>query len=342
MIIKSKVPLRVSFAGGSTDVSPYPEQYGGSVISTTINKYAYAFLKPRDDKMIRVCSYDYDVSEVIKDKTELNNDGSLGLVKETIKTMHVGDKGLELIIYSEAPIGSGLGSSSAVVVAVIGAFKEWLYLPLTSYEIAKMAYHIEREILGIAGGYQDQYASTFGGFNFIEFFKNSIIVSPLRIRPEVLNELTSNLLLVDTKKTRLSSNILSRQQESYRFEVPEVMESLHEIKKLAVTIRNSLLLGNLKDFGYNLDREWFFKKKLDSMISNPEIDSIYTVAKGNGALGAKLIGAGGGGHFIFYCDYGKKVLVQRAVEKLGCYVVPFCFESYGLQTWKIDNGMILV
>lgn len=341
MFVKSKSPLRVSFAGGSSDVSPYPERYGGAVISTAISKYAYSFLRPREDSEIKVHSFDYDISEVAKHKEELKNDDSLGLVNATIKTMHVGDKGFDLTIFTEAPLGSGLGSSSAVVVSLIGAFKEWLNLPLTSYEIAKIAFHIEREILGIAGGLQDFYSACFGGVNFMEFHKDSVVVLPLNLKPETINELISNLILVDTKRSRLSANILSRQQDAYRVEKEDVMENIHEIKKLAYIVRDKLLLGDLKNFGMLLNTEWYHKQKLDPMISDSNTEHVYKEAGHAGVLGGKGLGAGGGGHFILYCDYGKKIPVQRAVEKLGWSCVPFSFEDKGLQTWKInENGVV--
>lgn len=342
MIVKAKAPLRISFAGGATDVPPYPERYGGTVISTTINKYAYIILIPRKDKEIHVKSYDYDISMIIRNKNELEYDGNLDLIKATIKTLNIEERGVDLTIYCDAPPGSGLGASSAVVVALIGAFKEWTNMPLTSYEIADLAYRIERIELGIAGGLQDQYAATFGGLNFIEFLKDSVIVSPLRIKTEVLNELMSNLLLVNTKKTRLSANILERQQEAYKREEREVMESLHYIKDLATQMKNALLLGNLNGFGNLLHQEWVNKQKLDKMIGNEYINSIYEEALKNGALGGKLIGAGGGGHFLLYCDSKMKALIAKEIGK-KCDIVPFDIETNGLQSWKInDNGTVQV
>ena len=188
MIIRSKAPLRISFAGGGTDVPPYPEERGGAVLSTTINKYAYATLIPRDDDTINVTSLDYDIVAKYHTDEKLFYDGELDLIKAVINNMGT-TQGLDLFMHSDAPPGSGLGSSSTVVVALVGLFQKWLNRPLTHYDLAELAYKIERVDLKIKGGKQDQYAATFGGFNYIEFNAESTIVNPLRIHRTVINEL---------------------------------------------------------------------------------------------------------------------------------------------------------
>lgn len=214
MIIRSKAPLRISFAGGGTDVPPYPEERGGAVLNTTINKYAYATLIPREDETINVESLDYDIVAKYHADEKLFYDGELDLVKAVINHMET-KQGLDLFIHSDAPPGSGLGSSSTVVVTLVGAFQKWLNIPLTDYDIAELAYKIERKDLGVKGGKQDQYAATFGGFNYIEFHAESTIVNPLRIKRDILNELEYRLLLCYTGKTRLSANILEEQIGKY-------------------------------------------------------------------------------------------------------------------------------
>jgi D-glycero-alpha-D-manno-heptose-7-phosphate kinase len=338
MIIKCRAPLRISFAGGGTDVPPYPETRGGCVISSTITKYAYAVLKSRADRDKRVNSVDYGLMISFKSISELKYDGKLDLVKAAMKIFPIEDYGFDLLISCDAPPGSGLGSSSAVMVTIIGVFKELLKKPLTSYEIAELAYRLERIELGIKGGLQDQYATTFGGFNFIEFKKESVIVNPLRIKPEILNELHSNLLLFDTGKTRLSARILARQISAVQKREALVLESLDLIKQLAIDMKNALLRGDLKSFGELLHMDWEHKKKLDSQISNPFIDKLYNVARESGAIGGKICGAGGGGHLLIYCNLENRHRVVKKLESLGCKLVAFSFENNGLQTWEITES----
>jgi len=340
MIIKSRAPLRISFAGGGTDVPPYPEMKGGAVISSTIAKYAYVSLRQRPDNEMRVNSVDYGLMMTFRSISDLKYDGKLDLVKAAIRLFHIENYGFDMMVSCDAPPGSGLGSSSTVMVAIIGAFKEMLKKPLTSYEVAELAYRLERIELEIKGGIQDQYAATFGGFNFMEFNKSSVIVNPLRIRPEIINELHSNLLLLDTGKTRLSARILDRQIKATERGEKTILESLDFLKQLAIDMKNALLRGDLKDFGELLHSDWEHKKKLDTQITNPTIDKLYDLARENGAKGGKVTGAGGGGHLLIYCDLEDRHKVIKKMEKLGCALVTFGFENSGLQTWEVsDRGV---
>ncbi|HPP74804.1 MAG TPA: hypothetical protein PLU88_06745 [Armatimonadota bacterium] len=212
-------------------------------------------------------------------------------------------------------------------------FHRYLNLPLTNYDLAELAYKAERIDLGIKGGLQDQYAATFGGFNYIEFHPTSVVVNPLRIHPEYLNELEYNLLLCYTGRTRLSAHILDRQIGSVSEKRDTVMEALHESKRIAVEMKNSLLQGRLNDFGALLHEAWLHKKNLDTQITNPEIDNLYEVARKHGAIGGKILGAGGGGYLLFYCDFRKKHIIAQKLEECGGQVVEFGFDSAGLQTW---------
>jgi len=334
MIYRSKAPLRISFSGGGTDVPPYPEERGGVVLSTTIDKYAYVTLVPRQDEELYVQSLDYDIVAKYNPNQELVYDGKLDLVKATVRNMGV-SHGADLFLHSDAPPGTGLGSSSTVVVALIGAFKQWLRRPMTDYEIADLACHIEREDVGIKGGLQDQYSATFGGFNFIEFYGKTTVVNPLRIKPSILNELQYLLILCYTGGIRLSAKILDTQIENYVQKKEEVVRALDELKALTTEMKNALLQGRLTSFGELLDHAWENKKKLAVQITNPHIDEMYEMARKYGALGGKILGAGGGGYLLLFCQFDRRHIVAEQLEKLGGQVVEFAFEGEGLQTWEV-------
>lgn len=331
-MIRAKAPLRVSFGGGGTDLASYYEQRGGAVISATINKYAYGTLVPRDTKDITIKSLDFDIVARFQGAEAMSYDGDLDLVKAVVKNFHP-HQGLDLFLHSEAPPGSGLGSSSTMVVALIGLFKHWLGLPMTDYDVAELAYKIERQDLGIAGGKQDQYAATFGGFNFIEFHEDSTVVNPLRLRRSVLNELEYRTLLVYTGKTRLSANIIREQTERTR--MGQNLEALDATRQLALEMKNALLRGRLDDLGALLHRGWEAKRKFASQISSPEIEKMYEVARQHGALGGKVLGAGGGGFMLLFCEFERKHEVAREAERLGGRPSGVTFESDGLQTWDV-------
>ncbi|MFA5867073.1 MAG: GHMP kinase [Actinomycetota bacterium] len=334
MIVRSKAPLRISFCGGGTDVPPYPAEKGGVVLSATIDKYAYATLQSGPDTGIEITSLDYDVVVKYHTHDDLIYDGNLDLIKSIIR--HFGIKeGLKLFLHSDAPPGSGLGSSSTLMVCLIGLFKHWQKLGLNNYEIAQLAYEIERLDLGILGGMQDQYAATFGGFNFIEFNGSSVVVNPLRISQDVLNELNYRLLLCYTGHTRRSAGILGRQIDAYVERQPSVVDALDKIKEHTITMKNALLTGSLDEFGEYLHVAWEEKQRLDKDIANDEIAGLYDAARKEGALGGKLLGAGGGGYLLIYCPFDKKHLIARKLESLGGQIIDFSFEHSGLQTWRV-------
>lgn len=337
MIVRSKAPLRISFAGGGTEVEPYLSEQGGVVLSTTIDKYAYGSMRFRDDRQITVTSLDYDVVAKYSLDEPFIYDGKLDLVKAAICRMNQqnNDQGLDFFLHSDAPPGSGLGSSSTLVVALIGLFNHWQHFPLNNYEIADLAYQIERIDLGIKGGKQDQYAATFGGFNFIEFYKDATVVNPLRVTPDVLNELQYSLLLCYTGKTRLSARIIDTQVEGYVQGKEDVLHAMAELKQIAIALKNALLQNRLDDFGALLHEAWMNKKRMASQISTPYIDELYETARRAGALGGKITGAGGGGYMFFYCQFDKKHVVAEQLERQGAQVVDFNFDYYGLQTWQV-------
>jgi D-glycero-alpha-D-manno-heptose-7-phosphate kinase len=339
LTIRAKSPLRISFAGGGTDVSPYMDERGGVVLSATIDKYAYGTLRLSGDREITVQSFDYDtIAKYVVDEP-LKYDGSLDLVKAVINRLnyHGPREGLEFYLHNDAPPGSGLGGSSAMVVALVGLFRHWRHLPLAPYEMAELAHQIERVDLGLSGGKQDQFATVFGGFNFIEFHKQSTIVHPLRIDQDVLNELDYNLLLCYTGHTRTSDPIIDTQIRNYVDGKAQAVAAMDRLKELTIQLKNALLRGRLDEFGHLLHDAWIAKKQMSSLISTPALDHLYEVARAAGALGGKITGAGGGGYMFFYCPFGRRHHVAAAIEAHGGQVVDFSFEFRGLQTWRVAN-----
>lgn len=339
--IRAKAPLRISFAGGGTDVPPYPQREGGCVLNATIDNYAWGSLRPRDDGRIRIESVDLGISLDCPVESELKFDGELDLVKATIKRLQAqNSKGFEVFLHSDAPPGSGLGSSSALIVGLVGLVKEFKNLPLTEYEIAHLAYLIERQDLQIQGGHQDQYASCFGGFNFIEFCGDRVIVNPLRIHQDTINELEHNLLLCYTGTTRRSDRIIEDQTKRLEENQDSTLRALKEQKQLATDMKNALLRRQLDDFGDLLHSAWESKKNLSPKISNDTIDEMYEAGRNNGAIGGKITGAGGGGYMLLYCQFEKKHKVAEALKRLGATPTEFAFEDKGLQTWRAHaNGV---
>jgi D-glycero-alpha-D-manno-heptose-7-phosphate kinase len=288
-MIRAKAPLRVSFAGGGTDVPPFPEAEGGLVLSATINRYAYGALAPRDDGHIGVESLDLGLCADYDREDALDFDGHCDLVKAAIRRL--GRGGFDLFLHSSAPPGSGLGSSSTVMVTLIGLLKEYHHLALTDYEIADMAFNLERGDLGIKGGLQDQYAATFGGFNFMEMDGERVVVNPLRISDEVVNELEHNMLLCYTGRTRRSDHIIEDQTSRFVDRDEHALAGLRMQKRLAVEMKDALLRRRLNDFGALLGTAWEFKKQMSPKISNDFIDEAYEEARRHGALGGKVTGA---------------------------------------------------
>jgi len=335
-IIRAKAPLRISFGGGGTDVSPYPEERGGAVLNATIDKYAYCNLATREDDLVDVMSLDYDLVARYPLNDRLEYDGKLDLVKAALKVMEI-KSGADLFLHSDMPPGSGLGTSSTITVALVGAFKHWLKLPFSDYDVAELAYRIERHEAGIKGGKQDQYAASFGGFNFIEFHGETTIVNPLRIKREILNELEYRLMLCYTGKTRLSGGIIEDQVAGYIQRKEDVVGALDETKALAFAMKNALLLGQVDEFGSLLDQGWLSKKRFSNKITDPHIDELYESAKQNGAIGGKLLGAGGGGYLLLLCEFDKWHILAQKLEELGGKVVNFAFEFNGLQTWGLNT-----
>jgi len=333
VIIRSRAPLRISFGGGGTDVPPYCDEKGGAVLNTTISKYAYCSLSPRKDKEIHIKSLDFERTEKWKVKGTFSYDGNLDLVKAVLNHFDI-DDGFDMFLHCDAPPGSGLGSSSTVIVSIIGAVSELLHKPVSQYEIADLAYVLEREDLGFLGGKQDQYSATFGGFNYMEFKRNETTIVPLRIKNEILNELHYRLLLCHTGKTRNSGDIIREQKKNYEQGKEKIKIALDSVKRLAGEMKNTLVKGKIRYLGKLLDENWENKKKFTKGITNTNIDNLYDVAIKNGAIGGKISGAGGGGFMFFICEFDKKHIVADKLEKMGAEIMDFTFDKYGLQTWR--------
>jgi len=339
MIIRSKAPLRIGFAGGGSDVSPYSDLYGGAILNATLNKYAYATIVPGKDGKIVFNSVDKNIRLEFDSVPFIEPVGDLALIKgiynRIVKDFTNKALSFELVTHVDAPPGSGLGSSSTLVTAIIGAFQEWLNLALGEYDLANLAYVIEREDLGMSGGKQDQYAATFGGVNFMEFFNGGkVIVNPLRIRNEILDELSYNLVLYNTETSRLSSQIIEAQQQNVRDRKADSVEAMHNIKKQAILMKELLLKGELDRMGEVLNYGWEYKQQMAEGIVNEELLEIYHSALKAGASGGKISGAGGGGFIFFYCPGNSRHEVTRALNSFAGRVEPFEFTKKGLKTWK--------
>jgi D-glycero-alpha-D-manno-heptose-7-phosphate kinase len=335
-VIRSAAPLRISFGGGGTDVSPYPEEKGGAVLSATIDRYAYCTLIPTSHSKIKVKSLDYNLEISYHCGDQVDYDGKLDLVKAATKVMGIAN-GIELFLHSDVPPGSGLGASSTLVTALIGALAEHKKSPLTLYEIAEKAYHIERVEVGIKGGKQDHYAAVFGGFNFIEFLKDKVVVNPLRIDKNTVNELEYRLLLCYSGETRISAGIIEDQVKRYVQKETSSLEALDKTKALAISMKNALLLGKINEFGELMNEAWEAKKHFSPGITNKHINDLYEVARKSGAIGGKLLGAGGGGFLLLLCEFDKWHVVAGNLEKIGGKVSRVNFESNGLRTWKVPD-----
>lgn len=338
MIFRSRAPLRLGLAGGGTDVSPYSDEFGGAILNATISLFSYATIEPRDDgKIVLVAEdrgerYELDSVETLEVNGEL--DLHRGVYNRIVKDYTKKPLSFTLTTYSDAPPGSGLGTSSTMVVAILGAFTEWLKLPLGEYDLAHLAYEIEREDLGMAGGKQDQYAATFGGVNFMEFYGDNVIVNPLRINESFLHELEHNMVLYYTNTSRSSAEIIERQTINVKEKKEKPIEAMHKLKEQSFMMKEAMLKGQLDDIGKILDFGWQHKKEMASGITNEEIDNIYNSCLEAGALGGKISGAGGGGFMIFYCPGNSRYRVVEQLHKLGGDAKRYTFTAKGLTTWQ--------
>jgi len=341
MIIRSTAPLRLGLAGGGTDLSPYSDEFGGSVLNVSIDMYALCTIEEMSNGEVYFEGADMNQRFSSKSLESFELDGPLNLHKGVYNRIVRGFNGgkplsFKMTTYADAPPGSGLGSSSTMVVSMVKAYTEWLKLPLGEYDIAKLSYEIERIDVGLSGGKQDQYAATFGGFNFIEFYKDDIvIVNPLRIKNWIKDELEASMILYYTDISRFSSEIIDEQKSNVEKKSIETLDAMHELKEISLKMKDALLNGKIKDFAELLNQSWINKKKTAHSISNPLIERIYDAGIKAGAIAGKVSGAGGGGYMMFIVDPVKKVNVMNALVQFGGKVMNVHFSEGGCHGWKL-------
>jgi D-glycero-alpha-D-manno-heptose-7-phosphate kinase len=329
---RARSPVRISFGGGGSDLTHFFAGEGGAVINTTISLYSHATLRKRDDMQVQIHSWDLGCSLQAPDlQHALAQKGTFGLIQALLKAVHP-DFGFELYLHSDFPMNSGLGGSAVVAAAVLGCFNQFRQDRWDSHELAELSFQAERLYLGIAGGWQDQYATVFGGFNFMEFRMDQNIVHPLRIQADVLLELEESLVLCDTGTPHDSGDIHQHQRQ--QMQQDGVRDKVQSNVELTYRMRNHLLRGRLFQFGQAMHEAWQFKRQFSSKISNPRLDAIYEEALAHGAVGGKLLGAGGGGFFLFYVTPFRKHELIARLEASGLNVRPFRFEQEGLRAWS--------
>ena len=341
MIVRARAPLRLGLAGGGTDVSPYCDLHGGSVMNVTIDKYAYATIDASPDGLAHFMAQDAGAIESIAPDEVVAAAGPLQLAKGVYRRIvadHLDGRApaIRVRTHSDAPPGSGLGSSSTMVVALVTAFAEYFGLALGEYEIAHLAYAIERHDLGLAGGKQDQYAAAFGGFNFMEFYAGDrVIVNPLRIKDWIRAELESSLVLCFTGVSRASAKIIDEQSRNISDGDAGSLDAMHRLKDEASRMKEALLRGDFERLAEVMQAGWLAKKQSAASISNPRIEEIEAVASAHGARATKVSGAGGGGFMIFLCDPADRIGLTRALAAAGGTLYDAHFTLHGATAWKV-------
>lgn len=339
-IYRSKAPFRISLGGGGSDMYAYSKNHIGAIINVTLHLFTHTSLQLRDDNKVTFKWVNKDEYEEHSFNNELDCSFGLTLFKAThnhiFKRFNLEPIGYDIVTYQDVPTGSGLGTSSTLIVSLIGVYQELFNLPLGEYDIADMAVQIERNELKENGGKQDQYAAAFGGWNYMEFKGNDVIVNPLRIKDKIQNELANNILLYYTNCTRSSSNVLQEQLNRIDANNTTSILSLHALVEQSKMIKDCLIKGNIDSLGEILDYGFQQKKLLANGISTPEIELLYETAIKAGATGGKISGAGGGGFMFFYCPNNTKYNVINELDKLNMgHYQPYTWTQFGLRTWKI-------
>ncbi|OZB48867.1 MAG: dehydrogenase [Polynucleobacter sp. 39-45-136] len=340
-VIKSRAPLRLGLAGGGTDVSPYCDQYGGFVLNATLDRYAYCLLQSNESNMVKFESTDLGASEVFSLDDEILLGGPLDLLKAVYVEMverYCSGKFFPVSVFTfcDSPMGSGLGSSSTLVVAMIRGFVELLNLPLDDYQIANLSFYIERIKCGHQGGRQDQYSATFGGFNFMEFYAdNRAVITPLRIKNWTVCNLEASLLLFYTGQSRKSASIIEDQSNKIKDKNQNSIQAMHGIKNESLVMKEALLRSDFNAFIECLKSGWEHKKNSSPAVTNWLIDSAYKDAMDMGALAGKVSGAGGGGFMMFFVPVEKRMRVIAALNKYKGVVSNCHFTDHGVQAWTM-------
>lgn len=343
MLIRARAPLRLGLAGGGTDLSPYCDQHGGAVLNATIDLYAYATLQPLQGSTTTFVASDAGADETIDaDASAIALHGPTilhrAVYRRIVQDFRAGTPlPCRLTTFCEAPPGSGLGSSSTMVVAMVKAFVELLALPLGEYDIARLAVEIERQDAGLAGGRQDQYAATFGGFNFIEFTdQNRVVVNPLRVKNWILSELEASLVLFHTGVSRSSAAIIAKQTKNLVSSAAGPTQAMHQLKADAFSMKEAILKGDFRTLARVLNRSWQAKKETADGISTDRIEHLFEAAMGAGAVAGKVSGAGGGGFITFMTDPMARMDVIRRLEQEAGTVITCSFTKRGTEGWRID------
>ena len=339
--IRARVPLRLGLAGGGTDLSPYCDLHGGAVLNTTIDRYAYAFIEPSQDGRVHFVAPDLDLEESFPADLGALDDARLILHAGVARRMcaeYAGGRlpAIRVTSYVDAPPGSGLGSSSALVVALVEAFSNLLSAPLGPYDVAHIAFEIERIDLRLAGGKQDQYSATFGGINFIEFHaQDRVIVNPLRVPSAVVAELETSMVICFTGVSRRSEEIIVEQQRQMATPSGLAVEGLHRLKRDALEMKEALLRGEIERMAKILNRSWEAKKQTAAGISTGRIEELYERAFAAGAIGGKVSGAGGGGFMMFIVPPHRHIAVVRTLNEAGGMADGVRITMQGAESWTI-------
>ena len=340
-LVRARAPLRQGLAGGGTDVSPYCDEFGGLVLNATIDRYAYAVIDGRSDGTLRFEATDQQLQATLAAAADLRGPGTLPLHRAVHRVMcdeyRSGERpALAVTTFCDAPVGSGLGASSTLVVAMVRAYDELWNLALDDYAVAQLAFRIERVECGLAGGRQDQYSAAFGGFNFMEFYaQGRTVVNPLRIKAWVLAELEASVVLFYTGVSRESARIIAEQSSGIAAGNADSLAAMHGLKREAQTMKECLLKGDMAGLVDSLRQGWEAKKATSSVVSNPLINGIYDAALAAGASAGKVSGAGGGGFMLFLVPPEKRMNVVRALAGFDGQLSHCHFTKHGAQSWRI-------
>jgi D-glycero-alpha-D-manno-heptose-7-phosphate kinase len=340
--VRARAPLRLGLAGGGTDLSPYCDQYGGAILNATIGRYAYAHLSFRRDHQLCFSAHDVKQEDQTPLAAELPLDGGLLLHRAVHNRMvrdHLRGRLHAITVTStvDAPPGSGLGASSALIVALVEAYRAAFSLPLGRYDVARLAFEIERIDLGLAGGRQDQYAAAFGGVNFMEFLpEDRVIVNPLRISSSFLCEFEASLIVCFTGESRASA-IIQDQVRAATEHDRTALEAMHQLKSDAVDMKQALLGGDIRHVAEILNRSWRAKRKTSKSVSNARVEEIFELGLNNGAVAGKVSGAGGGGFLMFMTDPEHRYRLVTALNDAGALASPIQFTDGGAESWPISR-----